>query len=46
MPKTKNARIQDQNAKNHAISLLEMQGCPQSNAKKEIKFFCFQRYLK
>jgi hypothetical protein len=25
------------NAKNHAISLLQMQGCPQSNAKQEIK---------
>jgi hypothetical protein len=25
------------NAKNHAISLLQMQGCPQSNAKQESK---------
>jgi hypothetical protein len=27
------------NAKNHAISLLQMQRCPQPNAKQEIKIF-------
>jgi len=29
-------------AKNHAILLLQMQGCPQSNAKQEIRFFVFK----
>ena len=30
----------------HAISLLQMQGCPQSNIKKEIKSFCFKIFTK
>ena len=34
------------NAKNHAISLLQMQGCPQYNIKKEIKSFCFKNFTK
>jgi hypothetical protein len=33
--------LRSKNAKNHAISLLQMQGCPQSNIKQEIKSFCF-----
>jgi hypothetical protein len=28
---------------NHAISLLQMQECPQSNIKQEIKSFLFQK---
>jgi hypothetical protein len=31
---------------NHAISLLQMQGCPQSNIKQEIKSFCFKNFTK
>ena len=31
---------------NHAISLLQMQGCPQSNINQEIKFFCFKNFTK
>ena len=38
--------LRSKNAKNHAISLLEMQGCPQSNIKKEIKSFCFKNFTK
>ena len=34
------------NAKNHAISLLQMQGCPQSNIKQEIKSFCLKNFTK
>jgi hypothetical protein len=34
------------NAKNHAIFLFEMQGCPQSNIKQEIKSFCFKIFTK
>jgi hypothetical protein len=34
------------NAKNHAISLLQMQGCPQSNINQEIKSFCFKNFTK
>ena len=34
------------NAKNHAILLLQMQGCPQSNIKQEIKSFCFKNFTK
>ena len=34
------------NAKNHAISLLQMQGFPQSNIKQEIKSFCFKKFTK
>jgi hypothetical protein len=30
------------NAKNHAISLLQMQGCPQYNIKKKNKNFSFK----
>jgi hypothetical protein len=33
------------NAKNHAIFLLEMQGCPQSNIKQEINF-CVSKVAK
>ena len=29
--------LRPKNANNHAISLLQMQGCPQSNIKQEIK---------
>jgi hypothetical protein len=38
--------LRSKNAKNHAISLLQMQGCPQSNIKKEIKSFCFKIFTK
>ena len=38
--------LRSNNAKNHAISLLEMQGCPQSNIKQEIKSFCFTNFTK
>jgi hypothetical protein len=38
--------LRPKNAKNHAISLLQMQGCPQSNIKQEIKTFCFKETLK
>jgi hypothetical protein len=31
---------------NHAIPLLQMQGCPQSNIKQEIKSFCFKNLTK
>jgi len=31
---------------NHAISLFQMQGCPQSNIKQEIKSFCFKNFTK
>ena len=34
--------LRPKNAKNHAISLLQMQGCPQSNIKQEIKYCLFQ----
>jgi hypothetical protein len=34
------------NAKNHAILLLQMQGCPQSNINQEIKSFCFKNFTK
>jgi hypothetical protein len=34
------------NAKNHAILLLQMQGCPKSNIKQEIKSFCFKNFTK
>ena len=34
------------NAKNHAISLLQMQRCPQSNAKQEINYYFFKDTLK
>jgi hypothetical protein len=33
-------------AKNHAISLLQMQGCRQTNIKQEIKSFCFKIFTK
>ena len=36
--------LRSKNARNHAISLLQMQGCPQSNIKKEIKSFCFKNF--
>ena len=29
-----------------SISLLQMQGCPQSNIKQEIKSFCFKNFTK
>jgi hypothetical protein len=32
--------------KNHVIPLLQMKGCPQSNIKKEIKYFCFKNFTK
>ena len=35
-------KFKTKNAKNHAISLLQMQGFPQSNAKKENKNFHFK----
>jgi hypothetical protein len=35
--------LRPKNAKNHAILLLQMQGCPQSNTKQEIKSLLFQR---
>jgi hypothetical protein len=38
--------LRPKNAKNHAILLLQMQGCPQSNIKKEIKSFCFKIFTK
>jgi len=38
--------LRSKNAKNHAISLLQMQGCPQSNIKQEIKSFCFKNFTK
>jgi hypothetical protein len=38
--------LRSKNAKNHAISLLQMQGCPQSNIKQEIKSFCFKNLTK
>jgi hypothetical protein len=38
--------LRPKNAKNHAISLLQMQGCPQSNIKQEIKSFCFKNFTK
>ena len=38
--------LRSKNAKNHAISLLQMQGCPQSNIKQEIKYFCFKNFTK
>jgi hypothetical protein len=31
---------------NHAISLLQIQECPQSNIKKESKSFCFKNFTK
>jgi hypothetical protein len=31
---------------NHTMSLLQMQGCPQSNIKQEIKSFCFKNFTK
>jgi hypothetical protein len=31
---------------NHASSLLQMQECPQSNIKQEIKSFCFKNVTK
>ena len=31
---------------NDAISLLQMQGCPQSNIKQEIKSFCVKNFTK
>jgi hypothetical protein len=31
---------------NQAISLLQMQGCPQSNIKQEIKYFFFKNFTK
>ena len=34
--------LRPKNAKNRAISLLQMQGFPQSNIKHEIKTFCFK----
>jgi hypothetical protein len=39
------SKFKTKNAKIHAISLLQMQGSPQSNIRKEIRFL-FQRYLK
>jgi hypothetical protein len=38
--------LRPKNAKNHEISLLQMQGCPQSNIKQEIKSFCFENVTK
>ena len=38
--------LRPKNAKNHAISLLQMQGCPKSNIKQEIKSFCFKIFTK
>jgi hypothetical protein len=38
--------LRSKNAKNHVISLLQMQGCPQSNIKQEIKSFCFKNFTK
>jgi hypothetical protein len=38
--------LRSKNAKDHAILLLEMQGCPQYNIKKEIKSFCFKNFTK
>jgi hypothetical protein len=42
---SRSSRNEPKNAKNYAISLLQMQGCPQSNIKKEIKrFFVSKRH--
>jgi hypothetical protein len=38
--------LKPKNAKNHAILLLQMQGCPQYNIKQEIKYFCFKNFTK
>jgi hypothetical protein len=38
--------LRPKNAKNHAISLLQMQGCPQSTIKQEIESFCFKIFTK
>ena len=38
--------LRSKNAKNHAISLLQMKGFPQSNIKQEIKSFCFKNFTK
>jgi hypothetical protein len=38
--------LRPKNAKNHAISLLQMQGCPQSNIKQEIKCSSFKNFTK
>jgi hypothetical protein len=38
--------LRSKSAKNIAISLLQMQGCPQYNIKKEIKSFCFKNSTK
>jgi hypothetical protein len=35
--------LRPKNAKNHAISLIQMQGFPQSNIKQEI---CFKNFTK
>jgi hypothetical protein len=43
---TIHGNLRPKSAKNHAISLLHMQGCPQSNIKKEIKSFCFKNFTK
>jgi hypothetical protein len=34
--------LRSKNAKNHAIPLLQMQGCPQYNIKEEIKSFFYR----
>jgi hypothetical protein len=36
------SKFKTKNAKHHAISLLQMQGIPQSNIRKEITIFCFK----
>ena len=47
MPRiNKKWNLRSKNAKNHAILLLEMQGCPQSNINQEIKSFCFKIFTK
>ena len=38
--------LRSKNDKNHAISLLQMQGCPQYNIKQEIESFCFKKFTK
>jgi hypothetical protein len=38
--------LRPKNAKNHAISILQMQGCPQSNIKKKLNLFVSKISLK
>ena len=38
------SEFKTKNAKNHAILLLQMQGCPQSNINQEIRIFVSKRH--